>query len=137
MQTTTPMLTYEDVDAAAEWLCTAFGFRETGERYKDDQGRVTHAELTLGDGVVMLGFASPYYRSPRHHAEECEQARRWLDNPFVVDGVLMLVDDVDAHLQQSREAGAEILRGPEDAPFGRLYTAADEEGHRWMFMTES
>ena len=137
MQTTIPMLTYEDVGAAADWLCAAFGFHEQGERYNDDDGRVTHAELTIGDGVVMLGFASPHYRNPRHHAEECEQARRWLDNPYVVDGVLVHVDDVDAHLERARAAGAEILREPEDAPFGRLYSAADAEGHRWMFMTES
>ena len=133
MQTTIPMLTYEDVGAAADWLCSAFGFRESGERFSDDEGRVTHAELAYGDGVVMLGFASPHYRSPRRHAAECEQAARWLDNPYVVDGVLVLVDDLDEHLARAREAGAEILRGPDDQAFGRLYSAADVEGHRWMF----
>jgi uncharacterized glyoxalase superfamily protein PhnB len=129
-----PMLTYEDVGAAADWLCSAFGFRPSGERYTDDDGRVTHAELAYGDGEVMLGFASPHYRGPRRHAQECEQAARWLDNPFVVDGVLVQVDDLDAHLERARTAGAEILRGPDDQPFGRLYSAADVEGHRWMFV---
>ena len=129
-----PMLTYEDVGAAADWLCTAFGFRPSGEQYRDDEGRVTHAELAYGDGEVMLGFASPHYRSPRRHAQECEQAAKWLDNPYVVDGVLVQVDDLDAHLERARTAGAEILRGPDDQPFGRLYTAADVEGHRWMFV---
>lgn len=127
------MLTYEDAGAAADWLCRAFGFRETGERYSDDEGRVTHAEVSYGDGLVMLGFASPHYRGPKRHAEECEQAARWLDNPYAVDGVLVQVDDIDAHLQQAREAGAEILRGIDEEPYGRLYTAADPEGHRWMF----
>ena len=134
MQTTVPMLTYEDVGAAADWLCSAFGFRESGERYTDDEGRVTHAELTFGDGEVMLGFASPHYRSPRRHAAECEHAARWLDNPYVVDGVLVHVDELDAHLERARAAGADILRGPDDQPFGRLYAAADVEGHRWMFV---
>jgi uncharacterized glyoxalase superfamily protein PhnB len=129
-----PMLTYEDVGAAADWLCTAFGFRPSGEQYRDDEGRVTHAELAYGDGEVMLGFASPHYRSPRRHAQECEQAAKWLDNPYVVDGVLVQVDDLDAHLERARTAGAEILRGPDDEPFGRLYSAADVEGHRWMFV---
>jgi PhnB protein len=129
-----PMLTYEDVGAAADWLSTAFGFRPSGEQYRDDEGRVTHAELAYGDGEVMLGFASPEYRSPRRHAQECEQAAKWLDNPYVVDGVLVQVDDLDAHLERARTAGAEILRGPDDEPFGRLYTAADVEGHRWMFV---
>ena len=134
MQTTIPMIAYEDVGAAADWLCRAFGFSEDGERFHDDEGRVTHAELTLGDGVVMLGFPSPDYRGPRRHAEECEQARRWLDNPYVVDGVLVHITDFDAHHERAQAAGAEILRGPEDQPFGRLYTAADVEGHRWMFV---
>jgi PhnB protein len=134
MQTTVPMLTYEDVGAAADWLCSAFGFRESGERYTDDEGRVTHAELAFGDGEVMLGFASPHYRSPRSHAAECEHAARWLDNPYVVDGVLVHVDELDAHLERARAAGADILRGPDDQPFGRLYAAADVEGHRWMFV---
>jgi uncharacterized glyoxalase superfamily protein PhnB len=129
-----PMLTYEDVGAAADWLSTAFGFRPSGEQHRDDEGRVTHAELAYGDGEVMLGFASPEYRSPRRHAQECEQAAKWLDNPYVVDGVLVQVDDLDAHLERARSAGAEILRGPDDQPFGRLYTAADVEGHRWMFV---
>jgi uncharacterized glyoxalase superfamily protein PhnB len=134
MQTTVPMLTYEDVGAAVDWLCSAFGFRESGERYADDEGRVTHAELAFGDGEVMLGFASPHYLSPRRHAAECEHAARWLDNPYVVDGVLVHVDDLDAHLERARAAGADILRGPDDQPFGRLYAAADLEGHRWMFV---
>jgi PhnB protein len=82
----------------------------------------------------MLGFASPHYRSPRAHARECEQAAKWLDNPYVVDGVLVHVEDLDAHLERARAAGAEILRGPDDQPFGRLYSAADVEGHRWMFV---
>ena len=129
-----PMLTYEDVGAAADWLCSAFGFRPSGEQYGDEEGRVTHAELAYGDGEVMLGFASTDYRSPRRHAQECEQAAKWLDNPYVVDGVLVQVEDLDGHLERARSAGAEILRGPDDQPFGRLYTAADVEGHRWMFV---
>jgi PhnB protein len=134
VQTTIPMLTYEDVGAMADWLGVAFGFRERGERFHDEEGRANHAELSYGTGEVMLGFASPEYRGPRRHAEDCEHARRWLDNPFVVDGVLVHVEDLDAHLAQARAAGAEILRGPDDQPFGRLYTAADPEGHRWMFV---
>jgi uncharacterized glyoxalase superfamily protein PhnB len=128
------MLTYEDVGAAVDWLCRSFGFRESGERFSDAKGRVTHAELSLGEGLVMLGFAGPHYRGPSRHAEECEQAARWLDNPFVVDGVLVHVPDLDAHLRRSQESGATILRWPEDQPFGRLYSAADLEGHRWMFV---
>ena len=128
------MLSYEDVAAAIDWLEKAFGFREQGERYADAEGRVTHAELGLDGASVMLGWPGPDYRSPARHAEECEQARRWLATPWVIDGVHVSVDDVDRHFDRARAAGATILREPEDLPFGRLYSAADLEGHRWMFM---
>jgi uncharacterized glyoxalase superfamily protein PhnB len=52
----------------------------------------------------------------------------------VVDGVLLYVEDAEAHRATAREAGAEIVRDLEDAPPGRLYVAADPEGHRWMFV---
>ncbi len=132
-QRAVPLLSYEDVGAAIDWLSSAFGFREDGERYADDEGRVTHAELELGGGRVMLGWPGPEYRSPRRHAEECEQARKWLEVPFIVDGVMIYVDDVDAHCERARAAGATILREPKTEPYGRLYNAADPEGHRWMF----
>lgn len=137
MNRATPMISYEDVGAAAEWLERAFGFEESGERFEDGEGHVTHAELSLDGATVFLGWPGPEYRGPRRHAQECAQAARWLDVPWVVDGVHVEVDDVDAHCARARAAGAEILREPEDLPFGRLYSAADPEGHRWMFMQPS
>jgi uncharacterized glyoxalase superfamily protein PhnB len=134
MQRTIPMVSYEDCAAAIEFLTRAFGFQEVEQRYTDDQGRVTHAELEYEGGRVMVGWPGPDYRGPRRHAEECEVARRMYDNPYVVSGVHVEVDDLDAHLARAREAGAEILRDPDDLPFGRLYTAADPEGQRWMFL---
>ncbi len=131
------MVSYEDVAAAIEWLGDAFGFREEGERFTDEEGRVTHAQLNLDGAVVMIGWPGPDYRSPAHHARECEQARRWLSPPWVVDGVHVSVDDVDRHFERAKAAGASILRELEDLPFGRLYSAADLEGHRWMFMQPS
>jgi uncharacterized glyoxalase superfamily protein PhnB len=128
------MLSYEDVAAAIDWLSETFGFREQGGRFMDEEGRVTHAELELKGAQVMLGWPGPDYRSPAHHSEECEQARRWLATPWVIDGVLVSVDDVDGHFEHARAAGATILRELEDLPFGRLYSAADLEGHRWMFL---
>jgi PhnB protein len=129
------MVSYEDVAAAIDWLGEAFGFRESGERFTDAEGRVTHAELEVDGATVMLGWPGPDYRSPAHHAAECEPARRWLATPWVIDGVHVTVDDVGRHYERARAAGATILRGPEDLPFGRLYSAADLEGHRWMFMS--
>jgi uncharacterized glyoxalase superfamily protein PhnB len=128
------MISYENVGAAVDWLSEAFGFRERGQRYAEPDGTVTHADLELGGALVMLGWPGPEYRSPARHAEECEQARRWLDVPHVVDGVLVEVDDVDVHFERARARGATILDELRDEPFGRLYNAADMEGHRWMFI---
>ena len=134
MPSAIPMLSYEDVGAAIDWLSQAFGFRETGERFSDGEGRVTHAELSLDGATVFLGWPGRDYRSPKHHAQECEQAARWLDTPWVIDGVHIEVDDIDAHYERAKAAGATIIRELEGIPAGRLYSAEDPEGHRWMFM---
>ena len=128
------MLSYEDCSAAADWLCRAFGFEEA-DRYTEPDGRVTHVELRLGDGVVFVGNPGPDYRSPRRHREECAAAARWSDVPFVIDGVWVGVEDVDAHFDVAKAAGATILSAVEDTPVGRHYRAEDREGHRWMFST--
>jgi PhnB protein len=133
-QRAVPMVSYEDVAAAIDWLSDAFGFEEVGPRFTDDQDRVLQAELDLAGARVMVGWPGPDYRGPNEHARTCDEARSWLDTPFVVDGVLVFVDDLDARLERARAAGARILRGPEPGPAGRLFTAADVEGHRWMFM---
>lgn len=129
-----PMISYEDVGSAADWLCRAFGFQERGERFRNADGTVTHAEVEIGEALVMLGWPGPDYRSPAHHAETCDDARRWSDVPWVIDGVLIPVDDVDAHAARARAEGAVIIRELTDEPPGRLYAAADLEGHRWMFI---
>lgn len=54
--------------------------------------------------------------------------------PWVIDGVMVQVDDADAHYSRARDAGATILSEPEDQPYGRVYRVEDLEGHRWMFM---
>ncbi|MDQ3858990.1 MAG: VOC family protein [Actinomycetota bacterium] len=131
LPTVVPMLSYEDCAAASKWLAAAFGFRETF-RHTEPDGRVTHVDLVLGDGRVMLGWPGPDYRSPKRHAETCEQARRWLEAPYVVDGVYVQVDNLDEHFRHAAAAGADVLSEPEDVGFGRHYRAADLEGHRWM-----
>ena len=128
-----PMIAYEDTAAAIDWLTAAFGFSEHGRRYVTDDGTIGHAELELDGEIVMLATPSPDYESPRRHRETCDAARRWLDNPWVVDGVLVLVDDLDAHHAAAVAAGANVIRPLEDGPAGRLYTAEDLDGHRWMF----
>ena len=129
-----PMIAYEDAAAAIDWLSDAFGFTErVAHRYTDENGVVGHAELELDGEIVMLATPNRDYQSPRHHRQECEPANRWLDNPWVVDGVLVTVDDLDAHHARAVSAGATVIRPVEEGPAGRLYTAEDLEGHRWMF----
>lgn len=129
------MLSYEDAAAACDWLMGAFGFRER-LRYAEADGVVTHAELVMGgdDAVVMLATPTRDYRGPRRHAEACEEAARWMSVPYVIDGVLVYVDDIDEHFRRAEAAGATILSPVEDTPYGdRHYRAEDLEGHRWMF----
>ena len=127
-----PFVNYEDGVAALAWLARTFGFRER-TRMLDEQGRLAHGELELNGGLVMLS-STPGYTSPARHAQGCELQRAALDNPYVIDGVLVMVDDVDGHFRRAKDAGATILSEPEDTPYGRQYRAADPEGHRWMFM---
>jgi uncharacterized glyoxalase superfamily protein PhnB len=128
-----PMISYENVAQAAKWLCTAFGFRER-LRYTEPDGTVTHVQLELGSGLVMLGNAEGTYISPKRHAEICRAMRRIHETPYVSDGTHVYVDKIEAHYERARTRGATILSQPEDTPFGdRHYRAEDPEGHRWMF----
>ncbi len=116
----TPYLLYEDVGAALAWLGSAFGFRETF-RMPGPDGKVAHAEMRLGDGVVMMGCPGPHYRNPKHIGH-------------VTHNIHVYVDDVDAHHAQAKAAGATIIAPPEDQFYGdRRYAAEDPEGHHWYF----
>ncbi len=115
-----PYLLYEDVDAALAWLDRAFGFRER-MRMPGPDGRVSHAEMTLGDGVVMLGCPGADYQNPKKLGH-------------VTHNLYVYVDDVDEHHRQAVEAGATILEEPADQFYGdRRYGAVDPEGHHWYF----
>lgn len=131
-----PMIAYEDGVAALDWLAKAFGFRERA-RITEKGGRLSHGEMQAGSGVIMLASPTPEYRGPAHHRDECERARAWLAVPYIVDGILVAVDDVEAHCRHAREAGARILTEPERDKYGTRYRAEDLEGHRWMFVQRS
>ena len=128
-----PMIAYADGAAALEWLAKAFAFQERA-RMLDDTGRLTHGEMQAGDGVIMLATPSPHYEGPARHREHCDPARKWSEVPYIIDGVLVYVDDIEAHCARARAAGARILSEPQTDEFGARYRAEDIEGHRWMFM---
>jgi uncharacterized glyoxalase superfamily protein PhnB len=127
-----PMIAYEDGNAAMDWLIEAFGFVEADRRLSRD-GALTHGELEVGDAIIMLATPTPDYQGPKHHREHCEAARKWSKVPYIIDGVLVQVDNVTEHCARARAAGAEILSEPQDTDDGRFYRAEDLEGHRWMF----
>ncbi len=116
-----PYLLYEDVAGAIAWLTEAFGFEEQ-LRFADEEGTVSHAELRLpGGGVVFLGDPGEDYRSPKLLGARTSQVHAY-------------VDDIDAHYEQARAAGAEIRQEPMDMPYGdRRYDAYDLEGQLWSF----
>ena len=132
-QKVVPFIGYEDAVAAIAWLERAFGFVENRAARYEEGGTITHAELDVGGATVYVSTPSGY-ASPQRVREESEAARRAYDNPWVIDGHFVEVADVDTHFERAREAGATILREPEDPGIGhRIYAAEDLEGHRWMF----
>jgi uncharacterized glyoxalase superfamily protein PhnB len=114
-----PYLFYEDGVAAMDWLAKAFGLRERMRTVNAD-GALGHAEMELGEGVVMMG-SPPDHKNPSHLGQ-------------VTVGIHVHVDDVDAHYATAKAAGAHIENPPADQPYGvRMYGALDCEGHQWWF----
>jgi PhnB protein len=117
-----PYLYYEDADAALDFLTRVFGF---GEKFKmtGEDGRIAHAEVSIGEGVIMLGTPTQDYKNPKSLGAKTQS-------------VYVYVDDVDAHHAQAKAGGATILNEPEDKFYGdRIYGAEDPEGHEWYFGT--
>lgn len=116
----TPYLLYEDLSSTVDWLINAFGFTERF-RMPGPDGKITHAEVQLGDGVIMMGCPGPDYKNPKHLGASTSL-------------IYVYVEDVDAHYQHAKAAGAKITEEPEDQFYGdRRYAAEDPEGHVWNF----
>ena len=130
-----PMLAYADAGRAADWICRAFDFREA-KRFTNEAGVVTDVVLERDDGAtVLVGHPNDAYEGPRDHAEHCAAAASWLDRSVIVDGLVVYVDDIEAHHARAVAAGARIISGLETNPMQRQYRVEDLEGHRWMFAT--
>lgn len=118
----TPYLYYQDVAAALRFLADAFGFHEK-LRMPGPDGKIAHAEMTLGDGLVMMGCPGAEYRNPKRLGQTTQS-------------LYVYVDDVDAHCARAKKAGAKIVDEPADQFYGdRRYGAEDPEGHHWYFAT--
>jgi uncharacterized glyoxalase superfamily protein PhnB len=128
-----PFVGYEDAASAIDWLERAFGFEENRSARHESNGTIGHAELEVGGATIYVSTPDGY-ANPLRLRESSELARRAYDNAWVIEGHLVKVDDIDAHCERARAAGATILRDLEEPGIGyRIYTAEDLEGHRWMF----
>ncbi|HEX8101605.1 MAG TPA: VOC family protein [Solirubrobacteraceae bacterium] len=114
-----PYFAYQDAAAAIDWLESAFGFAVT-RRIDGEDGALVHAELRFGDdGLLMVGSATV------EHAP--------VDRPSSY-GIYARVEDVDAHHDRAKAAGAEIVLDPEDTEWGaRQYRVLDLDGYEWTF----
>jgi uncharacterized glyoxalase superfamily protein PhnB len=112
-----PHLVYQDVAAAIDWLTRVFGFVEH-YRYGDPaQGGQMH----LGEAWIMLTVAREGRASP-------SQAGVWTQS------LTVFIDDVDAHFERSKSAGAKIVEEIHETMYGeRQYGVEDLGGHHWLF----
>jgi uncharacterized glyoxalase superfamily protein PhnB len=120
-----PTLRYQDAPRMVEWLCRAFGF----ERHlvvPGENGTIAHAQLVLGNGMIMLGSA--------RDDEWGRLVRPVRETGTNTQAAYVVVQDVDAHHARAKAAGAEIVSELHDADYGgRHYGARDPEGVVWSF----
>jgi uncharacterized glyoxalase superfamily protein PhnB len=108
-----PELAYTDVSRAITWLEDAFGF-VTRLRIGDHR-----AQMIAGEGAIVVMDSS---REPGGPATPSRH------------GVLVRIENLDAHAARATASGAEILSAPTTYPFGeRQYSVRDPGGHRWTF----
>lgn len=114
--TVTPYLVVADAGKLLDFVQAAFGAKET-VRMPGPDGKVAHAEVTIGDSVVMMG-SNP---TPE------EQFKAML---------YLYVDDADAMYKQAVAAGGTSTEEPNDTFYGdRRAEVKDEFGNRWSLAT--
>ncbi len=122
--TLTPYLALDNASEAIEFYKRAFGAKER-MRMDAPGGKIGHAQLEIGDSVVMLSDTFP---------QSSTKAPNELGG--TTGGVFMYVEDVDAVVKQAVEAGATVDMEPEDMFWGdRFGTVSDPYGHHWSIAT--
>ena len=113
-----PILVYEDVSKALEFLTRAFGFKE---RLRAEYGgSINHAQMDIGEGSIIIGKQGGPFKVPA--------------GDTVSQYAHINCENVDQHFAKAKAAGAQILKEPQEMPFGvRQYTAKDIGGHWWTF----
>ncbi|HEY4292581.1 VOC family protein [Luteibacter sp.] len=124
-----PCLRYKDALAAIDFLCSAFGF-EAQAVYKnaDDPRIVDHAQLTHRGGMIMLGSVRNDTAFSQYIVQPDDVRGMETQCPCVI------VEDVRAHYDKARNAGAVVVDEYEEKEYGGAgYSARDPEGHLWYF----
>ena len=123
--TVIPGLRYRNAPAAIEWLCKVFSFEKQAV-YTNADGTIAHAQLTFGNGMVMVSTAingTPYSKFLR---QPDEIGKVETQTPCLI------VSDCDAVYKQAKAAGAEIVMDIADMDYGgRAFACRDLEGHLW------
>jgi uncharacterized glyoxalase superfamily protein PhnB len=122
--TVIPGMRYQNAPAAIEWLCKAFGFEKKAV-YANPDGSIGHAELTFGNGMVMLGSVKegPY---DEHIRQPNQLGGHETQSPYLI------VSDCEAIYRQAKAAGAEMVMDLETKEYGGSgFTCKDPEGHLW------
>ncbi|HEV7618543.1 MAG TPA: VOC family protein [Burkholderiaceae bacterium] len=128
--TVIPCLRYRDAPAAIEWLCSTFGFNKQAV-YPNSDGTIAHAQLTFGNGMIMLGSA----------VEKATEWGRLIKQPDQIGGTetqsaYLIVADADVLYARAKAPGAEIMIDIKDEDYGgRGFSCRDIEGHLWSFGT--
>lgn len=121
-----PGMRYRDAPAAIEWLCRAFGF----SRHlvvPDEDGGIAHAQLVLGNGMIMLG-------SYRDEGEYDRLVRLPEDAGGSTQAAYIVIEDIENHYQRAVGAGARVVYELAEQDYGgKLYSVLDPEGHLWNF----
>jgi uncharacterized glyoxalase superfamily protein PhnB len=108
---------------AVAFLTEAFGFTAL-DAVRDDEGRVWHAQLSTGDGVVLIGPGMTEF-----------ETRPVPDSAWATSRIFVYLDDVDRHCERARAAGAVIVTEPGNQGPNRIYIAADCGAQQWIFAT--
>jgi uncharacterized glyoxalase superfamily protein PhnB len=125
--TLTPYIVVSDARRAMDWYAEVFGAQPRGELHVNADGTIGHAEVAIGDAVLMFAEASDLWPDVPVRAP---------DSPATFSHTLHLeVDDVDASTDHARRSGASVEREPADQPYGRASVIVDPFGHRWMLRT--
>jgi len=118
--TLTPFMSVRDGQASVEFYARAFGFETTGMLMRDDQGKVIHAGMVLGDAAIMFG--------PVEGSEGLQPPAGGPDSL----SLYVYVPDVDALAERAQRGGAIVVQGPQDKPWrDRTAVFKDRDGHHW------